>query len=379
MRNLLKSPACLLALLLLPGCSLPHGVITNVNRGATPRSSAVFCDIENESVPRHCATPDELLPGVAVRLSEAAIDLVDHHSSNVVLDDTPGVVSACGGVPEVITYRCAFPDGCPVCLNFSVIGTTYADGNAVCSADCLDLNGSPPGHPPSSTVSLFCGFTQHAGISTNSDPAYTANACRVAGTFPAPGFSDPRRVPEPVVWTSPRGLDLSVDVSGSVLSRTEANTTGTFDAGASSGPTQLITHGAGFVEFTVPQANLALALGLAAGTPPDGDGSLGDITYAISLTATGQINIAENGTPLAPNPAAPTALSWGTYTAGDRFRVAVSLQADGSARASYSHNGVVLPTATRSMLRAPYPFRVDTSLKDQGASVTNVGLVRLRS
>ncbi len=385
MRDCAKSAAgwlIPLAVLLLPNCSLSHAVRTNIVRGDTPRSSVVFCDVENMAVARRCATAADLASGMAIRLSDAAIALADRESSNVVLDDTATGIAACSGVPQVITYRCPFPDGCPYCLNCSVIGSsgTYADANALCTVACDDLNSTPAGtNPPSATVAAFCGFTQHASVSTNTSvSSCTSGACNDGGTFPVAGFADPRRIAEPVVWTNPIGLDLGADVSGPVLTRTEPNPTSGFDAGASSGATQLITRGGGFVQFTVPQSDRTLAIGLSSGAPPDGDAGLGDMTFALVLTSIGQLEVVENGSFLPPNPATPSALSWGSYAAGDEFRVTLSLQADGSARASYEHNGFVLPTAGRSTLHAAYPFRVDVSLQDQGASVSDVGLVRLR-
>jgi hypothetical protein len=368
-----------LALLTMWGCSLSHPATSNIDRGVSPQSSAVFCDVEDLAQPRRCATLNDL--AVGIRLSERAEALADHRSSTVGLDDTPGIVSVCGGVPETIFYKCPFPQGCAVCLNCGVIGTTFTDGNQVCQALCADLNG-PRQVPPVSLVSAFCSFPEDTHLSTNFSAISSscfAGVCQNSGTFPAAGFMDPRGTPETVVWMNPIGLDLSLDVTGGTLSRLEANTSGTFDAGASSGPGQLITVGGGFVQFTVLQANHALALGLSSGAPPDNDGTLTDMTFAIGLTTLGQVVVSEGGNLVLPDPANPANVSWGTYAAGDTFRVAISLQPDGSAAGVYSHNGVLLPTAGHTSRTALYPFRVDVSLKDQGASVGQVGLVRIRS
>ena len=78
--------------------------------------------------------------------------------------------------------------------------------------------------------------------------------------------------------------------------------------------------------------------------------------------------------------------SFGAYSVGERFRVTVTDHADGTAAITYSRIvGPCVPgmpcseTVFHGSARNPatYPFRVDASLRDEGATLTDVRIVRI--
>jgi hypothetical protein len=360
----------ILAFLFLPNCVLQRGGLgpeLHFNPGAQPHSSAVFCDIESNSLARHCASPDEIAIGVP--LASAAVALTKGIQSNIGLDYSPVSISALGcspGQPVAVTFRGPFPDGAAACLNCAgVIGPVYADANAACVDRCKDMTEGGD---------VFCDPT-HAHISTNAGTCVDG-ACTPEGALRA-DFEDPRRIPEPVTWTDAVGVGTS-GPDANTLTRTDA-TTGQFDAGAAS--TQTITQGDGYVEFTATETDKARICGLSTGAPPDLDPSRLDIGFAIRLSNTGGVFVAEGGTVVTgPDPDG----SFGTYAAGDRLRVSVTDQFDGTAAVTYllipaacsgpDCDGMVLRTTTG----AAYPLRVDTSMREQGATLTDVRIVRIK-
>jgi hypothetical protein len=370
-----------LALLVLPNCVDFHAGLVlppNLNPGSLPRTSTIFCDIE-KPLGRHCASETEKITGV--RFAAAAVALnAGLPGGNIGLDDSPDALARCNGEPEAATFQGQFPEGYSVCLNCSdVIGTApYPDVNAACVAQCEDFFGTIlddglviPDNPPDPSVRAFC--LSHARASTNFPlNDCFADACSPAGTL-RQDFVDPRRNPEPVVW---RDL-IGVAASGGTLTRTEPFT-GIFDAGAAS--SQLIDHGDGFVEFNATETNTTRLCGLSSGGLADPDPRDVDIGYAIGLrnvNNSGRISIIENGR---------LVQSFGAYNAGDRFRVRVKDNFNGTATISYSRvaepcapgrpcNETVLYT---SATPGQYPFRVDSSFIQFGATLTDVRLVRIR-
>jgi len=150
-----------------------------------------------------------------------------------------------------------------------------------------------------------------------------------------------------VVWTNVVG----VTASGNSLTKTAADNWG--NAGAVS--SQAIVSGDGYVEFTASETNRARMCGLGNG---DSDQNYTDIEFAIQLTASDGTNgiwVFESGTFRG---------SFGTYTAGDKFRVAVE-----GGVVKYSKNGTVFYTST---VAPNYPLLVDTSLYSNGSTLTNV-------
>jgi hypothetical protein len=128
-----------------------------------------------------------------------------------------------------------------------------------------------------------------------------------------------------------------------------------WDAGASSVES---LSGDGFVEFTTAENNLAKMVGLSNG---DTDAGYADIDFAIYLKSTGNVGVYEGGVLRNGN--------FGSYLAGDLFRIEVA-----GAEVSYQHNGAVFYTST---IVPSFPLLVDTSLRNQGATVQNVNLESL--
>jgi hypothetical protein len=360
-----------LAFLALPNCALDStghgtgGVTTHFNPGDPPFDSAIFCDIEDITASPHCASPDEVNAGVP--LTQAAIDLTLNQKSNIGLDYSPAAISAHGcspGQPVAITFQGPFPDGAQLCLNCgSVMPSPYPDPSAACVDRCKDLNDG---------ADDFCA--SHAHTSTNA-PDCVGGACTDESALT--DFDNKRRTPEPVIW------DYTVDsgTSGAddnTLTRNVETVPG-FNAGASSKMGQTITHGDGYVEFTVAETDKARVCGFSTGEPPDLEPGLADIGFGIRLSAAGGVVIEEGGA-LITNGGADFA----PYAPGDRLRVSVADNFDGTANVTYSLipaacagpacNGMVLRTATG----AAYPLRVDASLKELGASLVDVRIVRIK-
>lgn len=375
-------------LLVLPNCSFesPAGSPgPNLDPGSMPRDSAIFCDIEKE---RHCASPTEKAMGI--RLAAAAMALNTGQSgSNIGLDESPEARARCNGEPEAVIYYGAFPRGYASCVNCGeVVGSPqYPDANQACIAQCEDFFGSLapdgtliPDNPPVLANRIYC--ESHARASTNQPlGSCFAGAC-TAGGAERPDFADPRRIPEPVDWINLIGTTAN----GNNLTKiTPSNTTG--NAGAAS--SQRFLRGDGYVEFSAKTANLSHFVGFAtdpASCAPscnDTDPTPNDVSHGIALFRDGRVYLAENGN-VVVGPG--TNGSFRTYTAGERFRVTVQDKSDGTAKVTYSRViGACVPgtpcaveTIHTSTLAATYPLRVDTSFQDQGATVTDVRIVRIQ-
>jgi hypothetical protein len=373
-----------LVLLALPNCTLDRsGIVlpTHLTRGALPRSSAIMCDIEKYQGPtRRCATAEDLAMGIP--LSMAAEALVSGQAGNVGLDYSPAAQAACGaGTPQAIDFQGSFPDGFAVCLNCGVIPTSHADATAVCVAQCQDLIDFGEGPSPTDPLA-FC--TANARPSTHF-PASGCfdNACSEGGTLRA-DFADPRRIPVPVVWRDPIG----VSAVGPNVTQTSPTTIGNvFAAGAVS--EQWINGNDAYVEFEGSENNLSHVAGLAevpSGCPfpcPDSDPGFADINYGLSLNSDGRVYVVEAGA-LIPGP--DLNQSFGTYVAGERFRVRVKDHFDGTATVSYTRIvGACVPgnpcneTAVYAHVTplASYPLRVAAAFREQNATLANVSIVRI--
>lgn len=390
-----------LAFLALPDCGFPGrgDPDPNLERGDLPHRAVVFCDIEQHEVhlrPPRCATALDLQ--LSNPLQAAAVALARGNNQFVGLDYRPEAPAERGltcptGTPVAITFHNRFPHGTPVCLNADVIGPglPYPDADAACVAECYDRFGEYhggtlyPDNPPSPETQLFC--SQHARASTNAKGSPWSHfsflgACTDAGNLPT-DFLDPRRIPEPVHWRDKVGVVASGGFSNT-LTRTIADS-GAFDAGAAS--IQSITTGDAYVEFTATETNTGRACGLSSGAAdddsPDLDATLTGIGFAVRLGALGNIFIQENGTPVpGPDPSG----SFGMYSAGDRIRLTVTDNLNGTASIAYR----LIPPACSAgplcdgtLLRsgagpALYPFRVDASFRTPGATLTRVEMVRIK-
>ena len=393
---------CVIVLTTLPGCSLffkperPPDPTTpdpgfNLVRGPLPRADVVFCDV---ALTRRCATPLDIQNGI--RLSEAAVALNEGRSSGIGIDDSPAAMERCRDVtggPEAVLFDGMFPEGLPVCVNCAEVvgpGKVNADAAAVCQAYCYDLVLEPPNEdgltypvtPP--TADTIDGCRAAASVSVNMTlDACIANACDDAGTL-THFYVDPRRVPEAVVWTDVVGAEPG-GAAGNDLIRTMV-TTGAFDTGAIS--QQRFTRGYGFVEFSAA-GGFSQIVGLSqlpvgCSEPcSDGDATDGSIHFGVLVRYDGAFFVYESGVQRA-GPGLDG--SFGPSMPGDRFRVFVRDNADGTASVLYTKlvgtctpgalcNETIFYTSTNAVR---YPLRVDSSLFHQGATVTDVRVMRIK-
>lgn len=149
-----------------------------------------------------------------------------------------------------------------------------------------------------------------------------------------------------VTWTNV----VRVTAAGNDLTKVDPG--GTWNAGAVSVEE---LAGDGYVEFTTGEASTTKMCGLGNGDA--GQGYV-DIEFGIRLKANGGIAVYESGT--------QRGSGFGTYTAGDLFRV----QLEGGV-VSYRKNGIVFYT---SAVAPSFPLRVDTSLLTDGATISDVAL-----
>lgn len=377
-------------LLVLPNCSFdPSGASSgsNLPKGSTPHNDLIFCDIERPAG-RHCS--DALERARGIRLSEAAVALAEGRSMDVGLDDSPEALARCGGEPEAVLFQGPFPQGFPVCLNCTTaIGTPETPTVTVaCQKQCLDFFGTvdaegdvSPDTTPSPELIAFCNAVSRSSTGL-------ADSCLVGfcddGDLQDP-FDDPRRTAEPVVWQDLIGVAAGGG-AGNDLTRT-APFTGVHDAGAVS--TQLIARGDAYVEFSASRADQSHIQGLSqipATCPapcPDTDPTFETISFATGLGDDGRIRVFETGVPV---PGPDINGTFGLYAPGERFRVRLRDNGDGTASVRYTRlvgpciagtvcNEQDLHASTRL---ATYPLRVDTSLFDVGGTITDVRLVRIR-
>jgi hypothetical protein len=250
------------------------------------------------------------------------------------------------------------------------------------------LNGGNSENNPPAVVE-YC--QAHAHVSTNAPlDDCSVGACTPGGMLRA-DFADPRRIPEPVAWTDIDGVTPSltqepfgIPVSSVKRTKPTSGPPSTFDAGAAS--TQSITHGDAYVEFAAVENGLSHVCGLSE-TLSGADPGLADINFGISLNLDGRYYVLEGGV-LRTGPDVNG--SWGTYLPGERFRVSVKDNNDaaGTATITYSKllatcGGVACPetvfyTHDVSNGAATYPFRVDTSFREQFATLTGVRIVRIK-
>jgi hypothetical protein len=381
-----------LILLVLPNCSFNPGGLgsgTNLPKGPTPHDSAIFCEIP-KALGRHCATAEEQLTGV--RLDEAAVALNTGRTSGIGLDFSPGALSRCGGEPEAVMFEGQFPEGFPVCLNCgSVIGTlSFPDVDTACKAQCYDFFGTMasdgtilPDSPPTPSVKTFCDANARAATNFPQTGCFMG-VCTEAGTLRA-DFIDPRRTPEPVAWTNQLGTDTAGTEENDLLRIAPFN--GNYDAGAVS--QQWVTRGDAYLEVSNDTPTSGRVIGftqIPAGCAPpcdDTDPGFPSIGFGLVLNNDGRYYVVESGT-FATGPDLNG--SFGTYSAGERFRVSLRANGDGTAVVTYSRlmgtctpgmpcNQVVFYTST---VAASYPLRVDTSLRETAGSLVDVRLVRIK-
>ncbi|MCA9669804.1 MAG: hypothetical protein KC503_29620 [Myxococcales bacterium] len=144
-----------------------------------------------------------------------------------------------------------------------------------------------------------------------------------------------------------------VGVNEGAMSITKTGASG-WNAGASS---QGTINETGYAQFSPGATNTAQMAGLSNG---DTDTSYQDIDFAVYMAANGSFFIFEGGASRG---------SFGTYQAGDTFRVSVSA----AGTVTYSRNGTVFYTSTGT---PTFPLRVDTSQFTPGAVLNSVSIAR---
>jgi hypothetical protein len=371
--------------LLVSNCSF-EGRYSNVQYGDGVPDDAVFCEVEKRDVAPGCATAVEVSMGRY--RTQGALDLVLGQRSPLVLDGGQEQLEACGGQPLVTTYESAAPDGEAICLDgdTAFLAPTQPSVAAVCFNRCLDIHRVDPDDIPDD-MREFCG--QHARPAVNM-PLVAGSAFTFAGACSdgklRADFADPRKRPTPVAWTNLSGVE--VVPPGNTLRRTAPDSPEAegFNAGATA--TQIVTHGDAYVEFTATELGQAKLLGFSQGRL-DGDATKDDVDFGIRLGAAGAVLLSEYGNlvyRVPPTPEDPDGdVVFGAYVAGSRFRIRLTEQPSGGALVTYEQIlGACNPDTTcpAMPLRSPsgpvaYPFRIDTSLKEMGAALTDVRVVYL--
>jgi hypothetical protein len=368
-----------LALLAVPACGLSTDVPripTNVEPGERPWKGVAFCDIEVE---RHCASSTEI--GEGLFLTAGARALVAGVHNTLGIDFSAAATARCGGGPEAVTFKDPFPDGTPVCLNCA---DTEGFDPVLCIEECEDLT-DPGVVPPNPVVAANCANRARYSINATTPTFCFEDACTDDG-FLLDTFISPRRSPEPVNdWQNTKEVTLSGPDSNTV---TKKNTgTNAFDAGAASFSTRHLAGGDGYVEFTAQGLSTRM-VGLSAGDD-DTSSDYTTIDYGLDLFKDGCVFVFEKGTQIkGPIETCSVPDAFESYASGDKFRITVIDNSDGTATISYMKVNAACETTLNcpafytSTVPVPYgiddPLRLDLSFHDDGAVVQDIVVVRIR-
>jgi alpha-tubulin suppressor-like RCC1 family protein len=150
------------------------------------------------------------------------------------------------------------------------------------------------------------------------------------------------------VWAS----EVGVSVAGTTLIKTGA---AGWTSGAASANTIEAADGA--MEFTATETNTTRAAGLSNG---DTNQDIADIDFAVKLRDDATVEVTEGGASKG---------TFGSYVAGDRFRVEVR-----AGSVTYARNGSVFYTSTSA---PAYPLQIDSALYTAGATLTDLTIESL--
>jgi hypothetical protein len=375
-----------------PECPDPKPPVKEFEPG-DDATSAIMCDIpkplgEGEV---SCATQAEADDLSNISLTEAATALANGESKTFALDWSDGAKAACGGLPKKIEFFGAFPQGLTVCLNCGTkIPAVYATPAKACIAKCKDLINFGGGPIPDVGTNAYCEANAKTATNFDKDTCYPGT-CSNGGTPLPPGsFTDPRLTPELVKWIDHIGTTGVVDPVANTNTLTRiAPTTGAdvpdFNAGAASA--QVVKSGDGWIEFSAAENGLhhVVAVRTSCDDPincPDTDPGFLSIGFAINLHNNDTVYVLHgDGTPNLTYEG-----PFGTYSVGERYRLKFTDNHDGTAALTFARvvgacqpgtvcTEDVFPTAAVS---AAYPLRVDSTLQQQGATITNATLVRIQ-
>jgi hypothetical protein len=352
--------------------------------GLDPRSDAIMCDIpkvpfDGAAEASECASDEDIKNGY--RFAYAAVALAQGENLRTIgLDYSPASTLACNGKPKKIAFQGPFPDGSPICLNCAqLIPSKYVDANAACVAKCIDLVNAG-GVEPKDGAKSFC--EANAKVSTNFDKGLCyPGKCSDGGTPNMP-FDDPRRPQDPVAWTD---LELDAELLDNAVGMKGGGTaTGDFDSSVLS--KQIITRGDAWIEFEARENLVSHVLGVShdKNIDPDADLKLAEVEFALSLNYNDKVYVLEKGIPT-QMPQYPD-LWVGEYVDGERYRLKITDNEDGTATISYAR--VSLPCGdamkcnetelAKSAGTIQYPIRVSALFREPGAALTNVKMVFIK-
>jgi hypothetical protein len=185
----------------------------------------------------------------------------------------------------------------------------------------------------------------------NIDAAARANYAKISAIEVISNAAQPT-----TFWKAPAVNASITGTSGNIL--TKLTPENAWDAGAYS--TKSLTSGqTGYAEFTVGEAGTGKAFGL---TNDYAGESYTTIDFALTLGANNYIRIYENNVPV--NKPGTTSPLFGTYAAGDKYRVAVEKDLHGNARVVYYQirSGTTTALYTNTSPTLNYPLVADASL-----------------
>jgi hypothetical protein len=374
--------AASLAVVLVSGCEFTRRERYVWDRGPGPKDDVIFCEIEDLETPRRCGNAWDGRFGRDLR--NGALDLLTDQASRVGLDAiNPRTVETCTVTgdempPEAIVFLGPTPYGGAECVD----GERYDDPGMVaygCYERCLEKF-SDDDPVPTQDVLDHCGA--HARPAVNASSA-VGQACEKGAL--KKDFIDPRRFTTPVRWTNLRGVDTE-GLGSNTLRRIEPTTTPAdpvtegFDTGATS--EQVIRWGNAYVEFQTNELGTAKLLGVSQGAD-NRDWTKLDVDFGLRLTVLGRVLISRNGALVEKAPGDPV---WANYQPGDRFRISLKQVDTATARVVFEQ--VMAPCDSWTFCMAvpiadagtiAYPVRVDTSLKEQDGTLSDVRIVYIQN
>jgi hypothetical protein len=381
-----------LALVALPHCSFEHGIGSPPPR-IPPGTTLVQCDLDLEAQPDCPVNSDDPRIALGVPFAGAAVALAQGETGRVFgLDYSPAGLQRCSGLPVLIQFQNEFPAGTEVCVDPNAVGTglRFPTSDDVCVERCLTMIGAAV---PATLDDLnFC--RAHARASTNvpSLPNVAFGDGCTSDGMPVVGFIDPRLAGEPVIWINPH----NVVVQGNDLGRnTPCVLPGcsdtVFDAGAAG--LKPVTHGDGYVEFTVRELQTNRIGGLTTGYgTDDNDPDFKTIDFGIDLLRDGCLYVFEKAALRAPPVPLPSVLTngcsapantFGHYFKSERLRVSFKDNFDGTASIRYVRLAVPCApgepcqeeTFYTSDVRGTYPLHVDASFQEYGGTLLDARVV----